>query len=526
MPDLYHTLHNYDAGFIRIIAELWGLETPAQGHNESIESLCASLLDPESVRETLEVLPGEARACLTHLFDSKGKLEWAAFTRRYGEIREMGSSRRDREQPHLHPVSTAEILYYRGLLAKAFLDAGKGLQEFAYIPDDLLPLIRLTIDAPSHQVEPLGRPATPLEKSMESMADDHILDDATTLLAALRISKADFPSDPQLMALLGSARILRNQAPDLETVKSFLAAPSGKALEMLYEAWRNSPSFDELRLNPEIVCEGEWKNDPLSTRSFIITLLTQLPPAKWWSLTAFLRDLKTRHPDFQRPAGDYDSWFVKRAADGTYLRGFAYWDQVEGAVVRTILQLLHRLGRADLARSERDEPVTAFRLSTPRIVDETETLSISTNGKVRVARSFPRKDRYQLARFCEWEQRNGDGFIYRLSARSLQAAARQGLKAEQLLSLLVRHTRENVPPSLVEALKRWGQYGSEARMEHLAILRVTRPEVLEQIRKSKAGKFLGEVLSPTMVVVHPKAAHKVMAVLAELGILAEVENDG
>jgi hypothetical protein len=45
---------------------------------------------------------------------------------------------------------------------------------------------------------------------------------------------------------------------------------------------------------------------------------------------------------------------------------------------------------------------------------------------------------------------------------------------------------------------------------------------LEEMRASKAGKFLGEILSPTAIVVKEGAIQKVMAALAELGLLADV----
>ena len=41
------------------------------------------------------------------------------------------------------------------------------------------------------------------------------------------------------------------------------------------------------------------------------------------------------------------------------------------------------------------------------------------------------------------------------------------------------------------------------------------------MRKSKAAKFLGEVLSPTTVIVKGGAVQKVMEALMELGIVGE-----
>jgi hypothetical protein len=139
-----------------------------------------------------------------------------------------------------------------------------------------------------------------------------------------------------------------------------------------------------------------------------------------------------------------------------------------------------------------------------------------------VSRNFSRAARYQIARFCEWENEKPDDFIYVVTARSLQAATGQGLKAEQLLAMLVKYTNGSIPPPMVKALKRWETNGTEARVESLLVLRVSRPEVLEEMRASKAGKFLSEILSPTAVVVKEGAIHNVMAALAELGLLADV----
>lgn len=294
---------------------------------------------------------------------------------------------------------------------------------------------------------------------------------------------------------------------------------------------------------PSIICEGEWKNDARATRSTLLNFLHAIPNNQWWSFPAFLRDLKLKHPDFQRPAGDYDSWFIKRAADGQYLRGFAYWDAVDGALVRYFIQTLHWLGLADLASPEDGKDFTAFRIRSkvegevlsqskgqkpddlrPLTFDKNGKLAISSNGKISISRFFSRAVRYQIARFCEWDEEKPEGYPYRVTAQSLKHATEQGLKAEQLLSLLVKHTKGNVPPALVKALKRWEVNGTEARAENLSVLRVSRPEVLEELRASKAGRFLGEPLGPTAVVVKSEAIPKIAAALAEMGLLLDVSS--
>jgi hypothetical protein len=528
VPDLFQTLLKYDPGHLKIVAGFWGIELQTQNVDSAAEQLAVSLLDRDAVRETLDLLPADGRAALNFLIHSNGRSEWTGFARQYGRIREMGEGRRDREKPHQNPISTSEILFYRGLLAKAFFDSGKGAQEYAYIPDDLVPLIgqrdRKTGD------EILGRAATPAERSTELPASDQLLDDATTLLAALRLmeSGSSLPLSheltPILQNLLSAAKLIKKNQPQTDATKNFLEASRHDALDILYNAWIDSQAFDELRLIPGLVCEGKWTNSPRETRKTILNFIKVLPEGKWWSLPAFLNDLKEKHPDFQRPAGDYDSWFIRRESDGQFLRGFVHWDEVDGQVVGMIVQMLHMLGKADIAFADGSATITSFRLSSfDRNKKEETRISVSSNGRVVVPRLFSRTIRYQLARFCKWDGQKQDEYVYQVTAPSLQRANDQGLRAEQLLSILVKHTNGNVPPPLVKALKRWEVNGAEARVERLPVLRVSRPEVIDELRKSRGGKFLGELLSPTAVVVKDGAVEKVMAALMELGMIGETE---
>jgi hypothetical protein len=547
MPDLFHSLLKQDIGHLRIIAELWGIELTSPKAEGALEELCASLLDPNLLAEIRASLPPEADSALTALILAGGRLPWQTFTRRYGSIREAGAGKRDREKPYLTPVSPAEILYYRGLLARAFFDTQKGPQEFAYIPDDLLSLLsgeaKEESAGKSHEgmplnTEPLGRPASPGERGRELPAGDSLLDDAVTLLAALRLGMDPPPTTVPhaiLRAFLRAANILdESGTPQPEPLKRFLEAPRPQALQLLQTAWQTSETFNELKLMPGIVCEGEWTNQPLETREFLLNLLDEIPEGKWWSLNAFIRGVKQNYADFQRPAGDYDSWFIKRAADGVFLRGFAHWDEVDGALIKFLITgILHWLGEVDLSVAEGAAEPTAFRIGSkvegqmpdlqPSAFDEKGKVSVSSNGRITVERTAPRVVRYQISRFCEWEEPSGDVYRYRLTVRSLSKAREQGLKVEHLLALLTKHCEAGVPPSLGKALKRWEVHGVEARVETQVVLRVSRREVLDEMRKSKAAKYLGEVLSPTAVIVKSGAIQKVMEALAELGLLAEIE---
>ncbi|MCS7010520.1 MAG: hypothetical protein NZL98_04060, partial [Anaerolineales bacterium] len=426
MPNLDQSLSHSDLGHLRIVAALWGVELTASDLEEVRRELCAALLDPRLAEEVLTTLPAEARTALVALAEAGGRLPWASFTRRFGEIRPVGPARRDREQVYLQPVSPAETLFYRALLGRAFFDTPSGPQEFAYVPDEFLRLVTQYLLHPqttqTTEEAPLGRPASPREREHPRPASDRILDDLTTLLAALRL-KIEPPSHhlryplPVLMAFLEAANLIQKGEPRPEAVRTFLEADRLTALKTLNNAWRESRSFNELRQLPGLVFEGTWENDPLAARRFLLDVLRHLPRGQWWSLNAFVKAIKETHPDFQRPAGEYDSWFIRRAADGVYLRGFDHWDDVDGALIRYLITgPLFWLGWIDLASASPGGDITAFKINeTRRIAPENGKLTVTSEGRIHAPRAVPRVTRYLLARFCEWGEETEEEYRYHIT---------------------------------------------------------------------------------------------------------------
>jgi hypothetical protein len=549
MPNLIQSLQSFDLGHLRIVAGFWGLDLVSPDSQAALQELAGGMLNPALLAEIVETLPAEARLALQALEAEKGRLPWGDFSRRFGELREVGAGKRDREQLHLQPVSSSEVLFYRGLVGRAFFETPAGPLEFAYIPDDLLPLL----PSGESQIRPLpGRLASPVERAHPIPVTDRILDDACTWLAARRMRWDGLPQNVDLTlpeAVLGQflqvAGLLvpgqvpatkkngPGSAPHLEAVKDFLEMPRPEALALLTTRWLNSTDFNELHQVPGLVCEGTWSNDPLATRRFILDLIGRIPPGKWWSLAAFVRMIHETHPDFERPAGDFDSWLIRRETDDAFLHGFTHWEAVDGGLIRYLVTgPLHWLGLLDLASAESGGAATAFRRTAwsmallqghaPRGLSlEDGKLHVAGNGRISVPVRMPRSVRYQLARFSEWEAGKPDEYRYRLTPNSLQNARKQGLKVSQLTSLLNKYTAAPLPPSFVRALTRWELNGTEARLEQPVVLRLSRPEVLEELRQSRAGRFLGETLGPTTVVVKPGAQARIMAALGEHGLLAD-----
>ena len=551
-PDLTQCLQNQDLGFLRIVAELWGLDVKITDVHTAIPQIVLHIVDPDTFSDNLDLLPNRAHEALEELAVNEGVMPWSQFIRRYGEVREMGPGRRDREKPYLDPISPSETLWYQGLIGRVFFDRSTSAREYAYIPSDLYRLLPFSQNtAPST----LGRKASRRQSLLPLPTSDRILDHACTLLAAMRTglpeeeiaslsdqwaenspTHCEYPPTIQtLQTILFTAGLLdKDGIPQSEAVRLFLEASRGEALSLLVSSYLNSPDFNELHLIPNLQPEGAWKNDPFQTRKEILNFLSDLPVGTWWSLNDFVAGVREHHPDFQRPTGDYDSWFIRDIKTGEFFRGFEHWDKIEGAIIRyTITALLYWLGIVDLAAPSLDAPIEAFRLSkwsdallkgnNPKgMPEETDTILVTSDARLRVPRLTPRVARYQVARFCLWGGVDKEIYKYQITPESLQRARKQGLQINHLLSILRRYT-STIPPTIVKVLERWEERGTEVRIVHLYVLRLSSPDILKELRSSRAARFLGEPLGPTAIIVKPGAREKVMATLAEMGYLGEMD---
>ena len=439
MPNLKIALKDQDPGFLRILAEFWGLEDIPEDLDDLLANLIKAMSNQNQLIEIMEVLPSQAKKAIHSLISNNGKIPWVEFCRRHGELREIGQAKLEREKNYLSPISTTEWLWYRGLLFKAFFDEGTEPLEYAYLPEEFLSIPKPRFS--QNEPDVYGKPTFNKKISHVLLATDQILDQACTLLTALRMGlkldeHCNFTLPVNLLAELLRAAFLIDdlRQPNTEQTRTFLEAKRAQALMQLFVAWAESKNLNELWLIPELKCEGKWKNNPLASRQAILKILEGIPSGQWWDLRTFIADIHDLHPDFLRPSGDYDSWLIRNRSSGEYLRGFANWEKVEGRLIEIyITNWLHWLGAVDLASIENDGQNFSFRLTVlakylfnhqpiPGLREEKEKITFGSKGKIFCPRFAPRAVRYQIARFCEWGEVNEEGYFYSLSPAALKRA--------------------------------------------------------------------------------------------------------
>src|SRR5690606_19238506 len=73
-------------------------------------------------------------------------------------------------------------------------------------------------------------------------------------------------------------------------------------------------------------------------REAVLRLFGHLQPGAWYSQADVIRAIREIEPDFQRPTGDYDTWYIRNHTTQEFLKGFERWDDVEGALLRFLVR--------------------------------------------------------------------------------------------------------------------------------------------------------------------------------------------
>ena len=545
MLDLKTLLASYDLAFLRDVAELWGIELHASERRTALAELAGEMNTQPLFDEITAALPQSAAVALEDLSAHGGKLPWQAFEHAYGELRPMGPARRKREKPHRFPENTTERLWYLGLVGRGTLRSQDELTEVAFIPVEFLSWL------PEPTQKNAGSLAFPQllawsasKVTAQPAQRDQILDDICTLFAALRLeltaqlpnlSKKNEAYWQRLSALVKALSLLDEAGQPNENARVLLEKPRDEALKWLVQGWALNPDFDELRLVPQIRCEGNWQHSAIKPRQAVIDLLGSLPADTWYKTEDLVDFFRQNQPDFLRSGTEYNTWIISSNGSAPrLLHGFEHWNDVEGQYIRFLIsEILPVFGLVRVGSLAEDSSCSLFQLTpwffsvlrqnqNPELAEEDQPVVVGRDGKLEMTRLVPRIARYQLSRFAIWLEIQPERFVYQLTPASLQEAAGQGLELKHLRALLRKYGKPGIPPALQKALSRWESHGLEARIESLVVLRLAEPELLQTLRESKASSCLGEALGPTAVLVKPGCEGRVKAALREIGILTDL----
>lgn len=575
MKTLHQSLIDYNIVQLEAIAACRGISLTTPNHAEAVELLSESLLAPAAVAIVLSDLAEPEREALRSLLARGGQLEALRFIRDYGPVRPMGPARLVREKPWQKPVNPTEGLWYKGLIFKAFQMTEQGSQEIIYIPADLLPLLQTALEPPAAEVDP---PVATLVVALSPepikllSGQNRLRENVFSLLVYLQTTPVRLHQKTELTAKdrtalracllppLGSSGQksltlemelefwlhLAQRAgllvvshgrlrPDRDPIRRWLQAPPAEQEQILQNTWRTDPTWNDLWRVPGLAPQPTgWENSPLLARSRILDYLAQLAPApeNWYSLDDFVASIKQLDPDFQRPTGDYQAWYILDE-QGQSLMGFEHWDKVEGALIRYLVsQILLLLGVVDVGLPDETSAPTAFRITAagaafltgraaPAPADQKPRfLQAGPNFTVTVPARASLYDRFQLARFAEIDSRQSDRVTYRITQASVGWAMRNGVTADQIVAFLGRATNNRTPLKVVETLRDWGARRSTAKIERATLLYLSDEALVAELTQHPAlSPLLGDPIGPKAILLPAENVTEVRRILAELGYL-------
>jgi hypothetical protein len=541
MRSLEQALDDHELIILRVIGEWWELDLTGADKPSCVQLLSERLSVLDMAQELL-YLPPEEAAALRDLLSENGRVPVAAFSRNHGDVRMMGPGRLEREEPWLEPVNVAEALWYRGFLYRGFDDTADGMIEFYYLPDELLALLP-TVGEPAIELKTADLTIPPVKEpeTWETAVTDAV-DDLTTILAlaqqtqfqsggldwARYLINPDADRRSLLLTLAREMGFLKEVAAGLRptrTAVQWLQQSRESQLRALADAWSSS-AWNELGHTPGLISEGEgWQNDPILSRT---TLLDALPRSgDWFRINDLVNLIKETDPDFQRPDGNYDTWYIREIDADDYITGFDNWDKVEGRLLPYLLRgPLFWLGLAETSGENYrlTQRALDWLAEKPTSLDEVRMpLIVRADASLLAPHNAGRYERFQAARVSEAEPvLPGKPYHYRLTPQSLDQARVEGIATDRILQFLTEASERPLPASVKRAVERWAENGVEGRMETAVILRVRDATILKTLRhNSKTRDFIGESLGDLAATVRPKDWPKLRVAAAQLGLLLD-----
>ena len=547
MHDLETALENHDFVTLRVIGDWWELDLTGADKQACVRALTERLKKVDFALE-LNYLPLEEAAALTSVAEAGGQIPVGSFVRQFGDVRQMGPGRLEREEPWLSPESPAEALWYRGFLYRGFddADASGNLVEYFYIPEEFrhqFPSIPEQIVSKPEEQPSVGVVEAP---QSYSTANTTAVDDVTTLLSFAQLGELNADNldalGPYLFdASIERASLLLTLAEELELLRGgggtsrptraavdWLKRSREAQLTSLAEAWSAS-HWNELCRTPSVRCEGSgWENDPVLARTALLDALPR--DGSWHSVSDLVEAIKADTPDFQRPEGNYDTWYIRDIEKDVYLKGFESWDLVEGRLLRfLLLGPMLWLGLVETGEG-------CFRL-TDRALSwlsgksgaEQEVrvpLVVQSDAVILVPFNASRYERFQVARVAVQRPLHGreqsEPFQYQLTPGSLSRARNEGIQPQRVLDFLQKSSGRAIPASVKRGVERWSENGLEGRLQPAVVLRVRDAAILDTLQtNARTRPFIGERLGDLAAVVQGGDWREFQRVTAQLGLLLD-----
>lgn len=507
MPTTFKMLKEHSPLMLEVIGEMRSASIDAVGP-ELVALLAEELSSPDSVQNVLEEILNEypeAQTALRTLVKARGRQPETQFSRTFGALEVMGDEQLKATERWQNPVSLTELLYYNGLIGRGFEGEGPEAHRIIYIPSDILDQIPLSADDDSERDLQLPYASAPSSQEVVDSTDEFLNDvgsvigclaGAPMLLDGQDLAKPDAervqerllapPDSPLLevrrellLHVMNRLRLFKAEkqadgkiflALNRNRANAFLSLTRYDQRKVIWESWRDSSVWSDLERLPtlELHNRERWQHNARATRDAFLRYCRNLQPTRWYSLVDVVAVLKEQLPDFQRPDGIYDDWYVRNLEADRFAKGFDDWDLVEGELARFyLLNPMVWLGALKVAYQRRKVLLSltldgAIWQGAELALEQEEVqprFTIRENFKIEVPLELPLRQRMNIEQVAHW-QSSTTNYEYSINQRSLNQAFERGLTADRILAVL-RNGSHGVPPKIAISIRKFAdQRGS------------------------------------------------------------------
>jgi len=498
MRQLLDCLKEHSPVMLAAIAEGWGVIINDEQTAEVVALLAATMTDADRLGHVLGSLTDTEREALAFVSKTQPRLHVAI--RKHGALRKLGPGRLEWEQDWREPTSPLERLWFLGLVYRSFAQDETYHGEVVFVPPEISELLPpITFPTPEFAIEIVDAPTT-IRDYHDALARDVFVllcdvrnrdvpasQSPPTKSQLKRLRERLYDLDPARLLLLQHCCIqmglLRKAGRFWELTAraaDWLRAAPVMRQQLLYLAWLESKERNDLWLVPSLTCERTgWKNDVHLARTAVVDHLRLCPADKWISTLSFIAAIHAVAPDFMRPDGDYDSWYIKDATTKRYVMGYSNWDSVEGALIGYLLHgPLCWLGVVASGNGEAQQGMRAcFRItpagrdilrcgpfaSEPPASGRPRVRPGSREGRelrLNIPSTMDWYDRFLLERFSAWLTEDALVAEYAIDARTVGNAVRRGVTLPQMLGFLRRISGSRLPAACEQLLRHWGAEAS------------------------------------------------------------------
>ena len=503
MPTTLKMLKDHSPLMLEIIGEMRSASIEAAGP-ELVGLLAEELSSPDSVQNVLEELRDEfpeAQTALRMLAKVQGRQPEAQFTRIYGVLDVMGDEQLKATERWHNPQSLTELLFYYGLIGRGFEGSGPDAHRIIYIPSDTLDQIPLSAEDETERDLHIPYAQAPSRAEVVDSSDEFLNDvgsaigclaGAPMLLEGQDLAKQDgerlkerllAPPDTPLLNVryelllhvMNRLKLFKAErqkdghlflALNRNRANDFLSLNRHAQRQQVWDSWRDSPAWNDLERLPtlELHNRERWQHNSRATRNAFLRYCRNLQPTRWYSLADIMALLQEHAPDFQRPDGNYDDWYVKNQVAGRFAKGFKDWDLVEGELARFyLLSPMVWLGALRVAEQRNKTLVSLTRDGAiwqgadlaPEREEVQPRFTIKENFIIEVPLELPLRQRMNIEQVAHW-QRSTTFYEYRINQRSLNQAFDRDLTGDRILAVL-RNGSHGVPPKVAISIRRFAE---------------------------------------------------------------------